>query len=106
MEVRNANDMREYLKNGISGDIFKKFGCYSCHFRPFKVSHTHEEQIVIDFVSDDDVDDCEDIKVDKQVLFSLMEANISTVFNGYRFFFEDYERLEMFCKIVETQEGK
>jgi len=102
MEVKNKKQMIEYLNKGISGDIYKRFECYSTHFRPFEKNYTEEEKVVLDFVKDDNKKDYETIEVSKQDLFSLLESNISTVFNGYRFYFEDYKKLEEFCKIVET----
>ena len=100
-EIQNKQQMIEYLDNGISGDIFKRFGVFSVNFRPFEKARTKEYERLAEFVEDEDTDDDEEIIFSKEVLEDVMRANISTVFHGMRFYFYSYEALKKFCEIVE-----
>ena len=100
-EIQNKQQMIEYLENGISGDIFKRFGVYSVDFYPFEGKHTQEQCRLVDFINDDDVDDDAEISVTKEDLQDAMQANKSTIFHGMRFYFYSYIDLKNFCEIVE-----
>jgi hypothetical protein len=65
------------------GEMYPKFGIIATHFLPF------------DEVRERDLTDEDDIK-------DLLSYQLSTVYNGIRYFFETPEQLKVFCEMVEA----
>ena len=103
-EITNKIEMIDYIEQGISGDIYKKFGVYKVDFRPFEEKRTREYERLVDFANggESEEDDDDVISVTREDLSDAIQANISTVFHGMRFYFKNHEDLKKFCKIVET----
>lgn len=76
------------IDNGISGLIYKHFGCWSCDFQPFvknPISKTDYGKIDVE---------------------RLIAERHSTVYRGIRFYFENVDQLKVFCEIVEQKDNK
>ena len=101
-DVKNRQQMKEYLAQGISGKIFKDFGVFSCNFYPFEESLTDEEQEIVDFLKDKDVGDYETITIEKEILEMFSRERISTIFNGITFYFIYHKDLKRFCDIIDN----
>lgn len=100
-DVKNRQQMKEYLAQGIGGKIFKDFGVFSCNFYPFQESFTDKEQEIVDFLKDKDVGDYETITIEKEILEMFSRERISTIFNGITFYFKNHKDLKRFCDIID-----
>lgn len=99
-EIKTSAQLKEYLSKGISGDIYKKFGIWSCDFYPFKeMGLTYDEEIFYKKVKESESDE---LLLNREVAERLIKERISTVFNNIEFYFETREQLKAFCDIAEN----
>lgn len=85
------------IDKGIKPGLFASLGCFRVSFYPFENTMTEEEEILYKQIMNPAARNIaahgDDLKV-------FAESIYSTVYRGYRWYFETPEKLKEFCKIV------
>ena len=84
------------IEHCLTAQTFANIGAYRVSFRPFENMLTEEEQAVKEKIERGD----EVIEAYADDLQSFVEHLYSTVYHGYRWYFETPEKLKEFCKVV------
>ena len=84
------------IEHCLTAQTFARVGAYRVSFRPFENTLTEEEEIIKKKIErgDEAIESCYDD------LLIFVEHLYSTVYHGYRWYFETPEKLKAFCQLV------
>lgn len=87
----------EAIDKGVQPGFWAEMGCFGVSFHPFESTLTEEEESLYKQIMDESQEEIEACAYDLKV---FTESIYSTVYRGYRWYFETPEKLKEFCKIV------
>lgn len=95
--MKTKEQIDKEIDKGVNPGFWAEMGCFRVSFHPFENTLTEEEETLYKKIM---APDAEDIAAYGDDLKIFAESIYSTVYRGYRWYFETPEKLKEFCKIV------
>ena len=91
-------DINRLMQSGALVDLYKLLGCYRVNFHPFEDTLTEEETDLYKQIMNGSLEEVTGQASDFQ---TFAESIYSTVYRGWRWYFETPQQLKRFCDILE-----